>query len=424
MRYFCKNFWFLQVVTLAILLLASAQQVKAQGAIGVAAVVNDEPISIVDLVERIKLVAATSNMPMTPSLSQEMAPQMLRQLIDEQLQMQEAQRRGFEVTDGDMQRALDMVESNSNLPSGGLEQYLQQNDISMAAMRAQMRPQIAWQKLLGSMRREIQISDAEIDDVLTRIERNEGKPRNNIQEILLPIDNPQEEDRIRNNAREVIQALRNGASFEGLARQFSASTSAANGGGLGWVSSGEMAAELEDVINNMVPGQISDPIRTIRGYYIVKLLDRRQGDANALESVKLDLYQLFVPLNGNAPQEENQTKIGILQNARQTVNSCEQMAAIAVDLGSDLSGETKGISPDELAPVIRNAVGNLDTGGISQVLQVEGGALVVMICNRTVETAAPQRELIENRLMMERLEILARRKLRELRRNAFIDVRI
>lgn len=50
----------------AIALLAMASPAKAQSPVGVAAVVNDDPISIIDLVERIKLVAVSSNIRMTP----------------------------------------------------------------------------------------------------------------------------------------------------------------------------------------------------------------------------------------------------------------------------------------------------------------------------------------------------------------------
>ena len=392
--------------------------------IGLAAVVNDQPISVVDVIDRLNLVAATSNIQLTDDRRREMIPQILRQLIDETLQMQEAKRRGFTVSDNDMERATAAIEQNSGMQPGGLERYLQQNKIPLESLQDQLRPQIAWQKILGSMRRDIEISDSEIDDVLARIKRNQDKPRTKAQEIFLPIDNPQEEDKVLDNAQKIISALRNGASFEGLARQFSANASAANGGDLGWMSSGEMDKTLEDALSNMAPGQISAPIRTVRGFYILKLLDRAQGDTNADREVKLDLYQLFIPIAQNATDDEIKTKVGILQNARATAKSCEDMANIAVDLGSDLSGRTKGISPQELSSTVASAVSQLKEGEMTNVLKVDGGALVVMLCGQTVKSTLPDRETIRNRLMMDRLEITARRKLRELRREAFIDIRI
>ena len=76
----------------AVILVSAGGIARAQSPVGVAAVVNDEPISIIDLVERIKLIAVSSNIEMTPQKSNEMAPQILQQLINEKLQMQEAER--------------------------------------------------------------------------------------------------------------------------------------------------------------------------------------------------------------------------------------------------------------------------------------------------------------------------------------------
>lgn len=408
----------------AAVVIAFSSPVRAQSPVGVAAVVNDDPISIIDLVERIKLVAVSSNIRMTPEKSNEMAPQILQQLINEKLQMQEAERRGVEVTDEDIARGKSMIEQGAGLPDGALDPFLAQRQIAAGTIENQIRPQVAWQKLLGTMRREVQISETEIDENLERIVNNQGKPRNRVQEIFLPVDNPQDSTRVYQNSLEILNALNQGAEFGGLAQQFSASASAANGGDLGWLYAGELAGELQQAVNQLEPGQTSQPIQTIRGYHILKLLDRRVGDAGAITDVRLDLYQLFVPITPDMPKDLVDSKVAILQNTQQNANSCDAMAAVAVDLGSDLSGEMKGISPSELSGPISQAVNNLPAGKPSNIIRVDGGALMVMICNKTEESNLPSRQDIENRLLMERLDILARRKLRELRRQAFIDIRI
>ena len=410
------------MAVVALLMLTSPA--RAQSPVGVAAVVNDDPISVIDLVERIKLVAVSSNIEMTPQRSNEMAPQILQQLINEKLQLQEAERRGIEVTDEEIARGKSMIEQNAGLPDGMLDAYLTQRQIAPGTIENQIRPQVAWQKVLGRMRNDVQISEAEIDENLERIISNQNKPRNRVQEIFLPVDNPQDSTRVYQTAREIIGALNQGADFAGLARQFSASASAANGGDLGWLYAGEMASDLQQAVNQLKPGDISDPVQTIRGYYILKLLDRRVGDTNAITDTRLDLYQLFVPISGDMPQDQIDAKIAVLQNTQQTAKSCEAMAKVAVDLGSDLSGKMNGISPGDLSGPIKQAVRNLDEGRPSNIIQVDGGALMVMICNVTEESNLPNRQDIENRLRMERLDILARRKIRELRRQAFIDIRI
>ena len=404
-----------------VILVSAGGIARAQSPVGVAAVVNDEPISIIDLVERIKLIAVSSNIEMTPQKSNEMAPQILQQLINEKLQMQEAERRGIEVTQSDIDLAKSTIEQNAGLASGMLDKFLEQRRVAAGTIEDQIKPQVAWQKLLGTMRRDVQISDAEIDENLARIESNQGKPRNRVQEIFLPVDNQQDSSKVYQTAQEVLKALDQGADFGGLARQISASTSAPAGGDLGWLYAGEVANELQQAINQLAPGEVSAPIQTIRGYYIIKLLDRRRGDAAAITDTRLDLYQLFVPIAADAPQDQINAK---LNNAKQTADSCQALANVAVDLGSELSGEMKGISPNDLSGPVSRAVGGLDKGQTSDVISVDGGALLVMVCDKIEKSNLPDRDSVKNRLMMERLDILARRKLRELRREAFIDIRI
>ena len=114
----------------------------------------------------------------------------------------------------------------------------------------------------------------------------------------------------------------------------------------------------------------------------------------------------------------------MLNNTKQTADSCQALANVAVDLGSELSGEMKGISPNDLSGPVSRAVGGLEKGQVSDIIRVDGGALLVMVCDKTEKSNLPDRKSVENRLLMERLDILARRKLRELRREAFIDIRI
>ena len=412
------------VILSTIIMVSAVGTARAQSPVGVAAVVNDEPISIIDLVERLKLVAVSSNIEMTAQKSNEMAPQILQQLINEKLQMQEAERRGIEVKQSDIDVAKATIEKNAGLPDGMLDQFLEQRGVAPSTIEEQIKPQVAWQKLLGTMRRDVEISDAEIDENLARIESNQGKPRNRVQEIFLPVDNPQDSAKVYQTAQEVLQALSKGADFGGLARQISASTSAATGGDMGWLYAGEISSQLQQAINQLEPGQVSAPIQTIRGYYIIKLLDRRRGDAAAITDTRLDLYQLFVPVSESESEEQIKAKLDVLNNTKQTADSCQALANVAVDLGSELSGEMKGISPNDLSGPVSRAVSGLEKGQVSDIIRVDGGALLVMVCDKTEKSNLPDRKSVENRLLMERLDILARRKLRELRREAFIDIRI
>src|SRR6185312_11484830 len=98
---------------------ASAQELQR-----IAAIVNEDVISMYDLNARTELIVVTSRLPDTQEIRRRIQPQILRAMIDERLELQEAKRRNVSVSQADIQRAVSSIEAENNLPSGGLKKYL------------------------------------------------------------------------------------------------------------------------------------------------------------------------------------------------------------------------------------------------------------------------------------------------------------
>ena len=114
-----------------------------------------------------------------------------------------------------------------------------------------------------------------------------------VSEIFLALDDPAREGEVRTAADGIAAQLRAGASFAGLARQFSQSSSAAIGGDLGRVRAGRLDARLETALDSLAPNGISSPIRLENGFYILLLRERSVVEgAKALEE-KLALKRLY-----------------------------------------------------------------------------------------------------------------------------------
>src|SRR4030081_840756 len=111
---------------------APGQQPPAGGApqLGIAAVVNDEVISVFDLVSRVRMVMISSNIADTPETRQRIAPQVLRSLIDEKLQLQEAKRQSVTATDEELNKGLEQIEKQNNMRSGQLNEFLKARGLS------------------------------------------------------------------------------------------------------------------------------------------------------------------------------------------------------------------------------------------------------------------------------------------------------
>jgi peptidyl-prolyl cis-trans isomerase SurA len=270
---------------------------------GIAAVVNDDIISMSDLTARLQLALVSSGLPNTQETRQRLTPQVLRSLVDERLQLQEATRANVSVTDKEINEAFSKVAEQNRMQRDQLEKMLASQGVPRSTLESQIRSTIAWGKLVQRrLRPSIEIGQEEVDQVIQRIQANAGKPEYLAAEIFLAVDAPEREDDVRRLADRLYEQIGQGANFTAVARQFSQSAGATNGGDLGWVQQGQLPEELDGILRQLRPGQASRPIRSITGYHILMLRDERTVAAanslppreqimNSLGQERLDMLQ-------------------------------------------------------------------------------------------------------------------------------------
>ena len=280
------------------LILLPAGRASGQESIGIAAVVNNEAISIPDLVARIDVAIVASRLRASEDLRRQLAPQVLRSLVDERLKVQEAERFGVTVTDAEMANARRSVEQRNGIAAGELDEFLQRQGLNVATVTDQLRAEILWSKLVrGRLGAAVSVGEGEIDEALAQLEANRGRPEFRVAEIFLAVESREQENEVRAAAESLFEQLKAGAKFDQIASQFSQSATAAVGGDIGWVLEGELPGEIEAVLARMQPGRIAPPVRTFDGYSIVLLIDRRTvlSDAPAAgpdrESIRQEIGQ-------------------------------------------------------------------------------------------------------------------------------------
>lgn len=423
---FFQHFSFALALIVPLFLITPTTAPRAQQTLGIAAVINEEVISLYDLASRINLVLATSGQQNTAENRKRHTRQVLNQLINEKLQLQEAERIGIKISDKELDRAFNNVAGGSKMTPQQLNQFLERLGADREMMIDQLRAQIAWGRTVNRIyRSQLTIGNEEVDEIVDEIKKSKGKPEYLIAEIYLPIDRPENTEKIRDNANQVVSQLKSGAQFSALARNFSQSATAAVGGDLGWIRQGQLAAELDQAINAMADGSISMPVRTVSGFHIIFKRKSRTGRGLISEDEQVDLYQVFLPLPPAA--SEAGVKAGLDAAAKLTAAAagCSEMAAIGKQSGSELSGGLGKMKVSSLPPHTRDLIQDLVIGKASRPMRSGDGVIVLMICQRLgKKSLAEIRSKIESSLLNERLEILARRHLRDLRRAAFLDVRI
>jgi len=412
---------------LAVLLLVGGGTGKAypQTLQRIIAVVNEDAVSLFDLRERIKMVIFSSDMRDSANLRERLAPSVLRALIDEKLQKQAAKRYNIEVDRKEVDRALRMIEKQNELPPGGLKIRLEKAGVRMSTLVAQIEITIAWSKLINRrMTRNIVIGDNEIDEALARIKANLNKPSHLVSQIFLSFDGPDKAAKTLADTNQLVTQIRNGAAFTSLARQFSQDAAARNGGDLGWVQQGELDKELDRALINMRPGEISEPIRTSSGYYILLLRKRRANQKPRADDTVISLKQVFLPIEAGATPEEAANQRNLATTIAETLSGCDDLERAGKELGSSLSGDLGRLKIGELPSELRALVTGLAVGRASKPLPTEGGLRILMVCDRKEAKAEiPSRDEIRRNLIRRQADRKARRYLRELHQTAFLDIR-
>lgn len=417
---------FLAVFAAIFLTAAAARDGMAQGVVRIAAVVNEDVISAYDLANRIRMVLVTSQLQDTPENRRRLSSQVLRNMIDEYLQMQEARRLSIRVTDKEVDDLMVRLNKQNDLPPGGVEAMLARAGVDANLLRSKLRSERAWSKVIRQrLQRQVFIGDDEVEEELERLRSVQHLPRHRIAEIFLSVDDPESEQQVLDVAQRLMQQIGEGARFGALAREFSQSASAAVGGDLGWVTKGQLDPKIDQILDNMRERGVVGPVRTLAGYHILLLRERVVPSRKADENTLVDLTQIVLPLGG-APSPE--TVGDARQRAgeiRAQVKSCEDMRSVAQSTETTKAGDLNNIEMSRLPPAIRDAVAPLRTGQTTAPVRVAEGLFLATLCKRerAGDDGLPTAREIENRLGNQRFNLLVQRYMRDLRRTAFVDIR-
>lgn len=391
----------------------------------IAAVVNDEVISVEDLTSRIKMVELSTNLPDSPEARQRLMPQVLRSMVDEKLQMQEAKHQHINATDDELRKAITQIEQQNNMQAGQLNAVLKAHGIDRGTMVDQLTAAIVWAKLVRRMASETDpVSDDEIDETMKRLQANKGEPEVRVAEIFLAVDNPSQDAQVLQQAQRLSDQMRQGTRFSAIAQQFSQSATAAVGGDIGWVRPDQLAPELAKAASGLKPGELSPPIRTAAGYYLLLVLDRRQQGVASEDDTILHVVQVVVPLPAQASPVLRQAAVAQIASMREAGKTCPELLKIGKEKFPQLSSEGR-LRAAQIAPALRNILMKLPVGQATQPILQRNGVGVIMVCDKSTPQAAPlTRPEVAESLMRQRLDSLARRYMEDLRRAAYVDVRV
>ncbi len=390
----------------------------------IAAVVNDDIISTQDLRERLRLAILLSGLPSDAETQRRLAPQVLQRVIDERLQLQEARRQGVTLQPREVMAAVQNTAAANSMTVDQLTAFLAEQGIDRRALEQQIEAELTWLRLVQrDFSDRVVVTDQQLD-LAAAAAAQSGQTELLLSEILLPIYDPAATDQVLADAEELRTTIREGGDFAALARQVSAAGSRNDGGDLGWVPLNAVQAALQPVLSGLAPGQISDPVTTPSGVQLFYVRDRRVAGPQVASDLR-HVAQLLFPLDPNASEAEAQSVLATAQDAIADIADCRDMERVARQRVLPTSGDMGWLRAAEMPADLASVVGDLPLETVGGPVRSASGIHFLMVCadGRSAGDAAVRAGLRRS-LEQEQLERIAGRYLRDLRKEAFIDVRI
>lgn len=390
------------------------------------AIVNGDVITDTDIDQRLGLVLAANGGRVADEEKQRLRLQIIRNLIDEKLQLQEAAENDIRINETEVTRSFERIAQNFKRTPAQFEIYLKGNSSSSNSLKAQIRAEMAWSRVL---RRKVEpmvnVGDDEVQQVIDKLNAAKGKDEFHVGEIFLSAT-PETLDAVMQDASRIVGQVRGGASFVAYARQFSEASSAGLGGDLGWVRGEQLNSAVSTAVAALEPGQVTDAIPVTGGVAIMALIEKRQVLAADPLMAQLSLKQLTIPLKADTTEAQARAKVEEIGRLSQNMGGCGGVEALAQKVGGEVA-VNDAVRMKDLPAQLQAILGRMSIGEATPAFgSAEEGLRVLVLCGRDdsqVQAKAPNFEEIYAQMNDERVNMRARRYLRDLRRDAIVDYR-
>ncbi len=273
------------IVICVLFLLCVVLPVRSEIVDRIIAIVNDQVITLSELETSMKVITRGLREDLRAEDRNTRASLVLDLLIEDALIKQSAERMGIEVSEAEIDNAIEDVKERNGLTDDALMEVLERSGLTYKQYRDRLREDIRKAKFMDAQfRSRIKIKEEDIEEYY----------RSHKEEFLLPATyrlriillERGEEELLERRLKAVLEGLKEGRPFEELAREFSDAPSSRAGGDIGYTELEELSPLIRGVVERLKPGEISPPLRTPGGIYIVQLVDVKEGKPRPLEEVK------------------------------------------------------------------------------------------------------------------------------------------
>lgn len=390
------------------------------------AIVNDNVITGTDVDQRVGLIQAANNVKLSEEDASRLKLQVLRQLIDEVLQIQQAKTADVTIPPAELTQSFDRIAKNFNQSPAQFRKFLADHGSSERSMLRQIEGELAWQRYLRRrVESMINVGEEEVKAILARLEAAKGTEEFHLNEIYLSATSDRTEA-VYNNARQLITEIQKGqAPFGYFARNFSEASTRGVAGDLGWVRAAQIPTELAEAAAQMQPGQVVGPVPVPGGFSILYLVDKRQVLMANARDARLSLKQMTIKFPAGTTQAQASKRTADFAATVKALQGCGTVEKVAATVNAEVV-QNDAIRIRDLPAPLQEIMLQLQVGQASPPFgNPEEGVRTLVLCGREdVQSGQlPGAEQIQNQLEQARVNLRAQQLMRDLRRDAVIEYR-
>ena len=417
-------------------LLVSLFSVKAyavyQELDAIVAVVEDDVVLASELQYRFgQVVKQMEKSEIKPPSRDILMSQIMERLIIESIQRQEAQRRGVEIDDETLTRAVMSFAESNGMTLEQFQNALAQDGIGYRQFREEIRVEMMINRLQRNLiNRRISISEQDVQGLLNSpYYAQMFSDEYRVGHILLSIEEGATDSvatQAQENAQDIVSQLRQGADFAQMAIANSSSSRALEGGDMGWRRAGELPSLFAEQVLDMTVGDIDGPIKTSGALHIIKLLERRGAGTQKIEQTQLR-HILVQPSEIRSPEETADLILDIKRQIDEGGDFAEMAKRHSEDPASALNGGDMGwATPDQFVGQFGDILQATEIGNVSDPFLTQFGWHILQVLDRREEDMSDEarENMAVDILHKRRFEEEQQEWLKEMRDEAFVEVRL
>jgi len=393
--------------------------------ISIVATVNEHPITNYDVEQRAKFLEFATNIRINDQNRDRVYEDALQLLIDDKLRLEEAKDMIPDVESSVLPEARNFMNQNFGNGDRSGTIILREAGIDPMTVQQKYTSDLAWSSYIsGRFQEKFSNIETMIDEELARMRLSASKPQIQLGEIVLtpgPARNLAQTEAL---ALEIVAAVRKGASFAEIARQYSASGSASRGGNIGWVIVEKLPKTFRENLRDMQTGAVTDPLLLDGAIYILRYMgERKNGLIDGSQSV-VWLARAILPVPQNATEADRLEAAAKVSRDTAPLTDCDAMTALNTEYGSGAFARLDEMLVADMAPQMQQLIGSLKQGTPSEPLAFAEGVASLMICQlKTPELQLPGRDEIRQTFFDRIFGSLSERQALKLRRTAVIERR-